>query len=131
MFAFGSVSPDAVASAVNTGDFSAFPPELCKAAQRALEVFEKSGDIQKLDLILDRAAFADMLCTAEDFGCEWITDLVRFQIDCYLILAFCRMKELQMGMELFPELYVDGARLPLSFFEQLADQPLAEFFPRL
>lgn len=131
LFIFGSVLPEEVQKAVADRDFSVFPPALCAAAEQALAVFEKSGDIQKLDLILDRAAFEDMLSAATAFDCAFLIELVRYKIDCYLLLAFCRMKELNMGLELFPELYVKGAHLPLSFFEPLNEKPLSDFYRRV
>ncbi len=131
LFPYGTVLPSDVRSAVQKRDFSAFPPAMAEAAQRALSVFEKSGDIQKLDLILDRAAFADMSAAAREFGCPFLIELIRYRIDCYHLNAFCRFKDLGMDPELFPELFCDGGNLPLSFFTELSARPIADLIRAL
>lgn len=69
---------DAYPAMVERGDFSSLPAHMAGSAAEAADVYARTGDPQQIDLILDRACFADMLDTAQG---EYSRDLVRCKID--------------------------------------------------
>lgn len=89
LFACGSVPAAAAAAAVRDKDFSAYPAHMAAAAAAAMEAFAATGDPQKIDLLLDRAAFADMLdaVRAEPL----LLEIVRQKIDAANVLTMLRL----------------------------------------
>lgn len=65
-----SLLPEQIEKAVSTRDFTCFPSAMAEAASRAVEAYDKTGDPQQIDLILDAACFADMKAAADKSGSD-------------------------------------------------------------
>ncbi len=121
----GTLSKAEVKTAFAEKRYEAFPPEMAQAIPEAEESFAKTGNPQKVDLILDRACFADMLCAAQDTGVSYAIDLVQTRIDLVNLVSCLRLIRMRTGAaaEAFlEEVFLEGGTMPLSFFEEaLAD----------
>jgi V/A-type H+-transporting ATPase subunit C len=114
LFALGTVAPALVASMPVQGDFAALPTEMAKAAPRALQAYEKTGNPRAIDLILDKACFADMLRCASESGEGFHVQLVRTQIDLVnlmICLRLVRMEAGEQGGVLLEQALLDGGML--------------------
>ena len=120
LFACGTVPPADLRNAVKTQDFSAFPPAMKKAAEKACEDLAKTGDPQNADLPIDRACFADMLASTERE--PFLHALIRLRIDLYHVR--CTARAVRMGDALpAPEaylkrLFVSGGNIPTDEFSE-------------
>ncbi len=117
MFSFGSVEKDEVKMALEKEDYSAFPPAMADAAARAKMAFLETGDPQKIDLILDRACFSDMLTSAEKSKISLSQRLVRKNIDLLNIIMCARLIRMELGeraVGLLEEALLDGGELEKS-----------------
>lgn len=126
MIPCANVAREAVLEAAKTRDFSAFSPSIAACAEVGLREFLKSGDIQRLDFMLDRGALLDMLSAAEEFGCAYLLDLIRMRIDLYHVLSFCRMRTLELHESAFLDLYCEGGTIPVQFFADHADESIEQ-----
>ncbi len=119
MFRLGTVSPEAVIECMRDRDYSLLPANMAEAVPAALEAFASSANPQQIDLILDRACFADMLAFAESTGVDYIIDLVRAKIDLLNIVTCIRIMGMKMYFAAEPfmkEAYLEGGTLELAFF---------------
>lgn len=119
LFGLGTVPTDTIVEAIREKDYSALPTHMSEAIPRALEAFAESSNPQQIDLILDRACFADMLEAAKATGVDYIIELVQTKIDLLNIMTCVRI----MGMKLYfaaepfmREVYLEGGTLGLDFF---------------
>lgn len=117
LFALGTVAPAAVASMPESGEFDALPAEMAKAAPLALQAYEKTGNPRAIDLILDKACFADMLRCAQDGGEDFHVQLVRAQIDLVNLMICLRLVRMEAGEQgglLLEQALLDGGLLEKS-----------------
>lgn len=103
----GTLPVDAYPAMVERGDFSSLPAHMAGSAAEAADVYARTGDPQQIDLILDRACFADMLDTAQG---EYSRDLVRCKIDLTNLMITVRV--LRMGMTAANRAMLASALLP-------------------
>lgn len=119
MFNLGTVSPDALIEAMREKDYSVLPQNMAEAVPAALEAFASSANPQQIDLILDRACFADMLDFATATDVDYIKDLVKTRIDLLNIITCIRIIRMKMYFAAEPfmrEAFLVGGRFDLSFF---------------
>lgn len=113
LFSCGTLPPEAAVDAVQNGDFSAFPKHMAKAAAKALETYAATRDPQSVDLLIDRAAFADMADGAA--ADQLLLDAVRARIDAVNTLAAVRM--LDAGKpDRIQSMLLEGGNIPLEAF---------------
>ncbi len=114
MFDFGSVSAEQVVQAVATGVFDAFPSEMRTAAAEAVATFAKTNNPQVVDLILDRACYADMLEAARASKNDYVLRIVTAKIDLtnlMILLRVLRMRSGEAGRMLLEEALLSGGQL--------------------
>ena len=114
----GSVDPAEAEAAVVKKDFSAFPKNMAEAAFAATDAFDRTGDPQKIDLLLDVACFADMSESAEKHGVDFICRYVAAKIDTVNICSAARCIALSSPLSFFRTVFISGGTLPCGFFEE-------------
>lgn len=95
MFTFGTVDIKDILQMPITGDYSALPKNMRAAASEAFDAYAETGDPQLIDIILDKACFADMLEAAGESGESFALQLVRMKIDLVNIMMCVRV--IRMG----------------------------------
>lgn len=120
MFSCGTLPVSLVVNAAEASDFSKIPGELGAAAAEALKTYQKTGEVRSIDLILDRACFADMKKAAEESGCELTGRIVRTRADGTNLLTAMRIAAEGLSPDaaasLFERAFVPGGNIPLSAF---------------
>lgn len=89
------------------GDFSALPRRMAAAAEEARAAFTRTADPQQIDLILDRACYADM---GEAAKTAYTAELVRVKADLTNLMIFLRI--LRMGLTPANRAMLEAALLP-------------------
>ena len=107
-YTFGSVSPTALEAAMHERNFSVFTANMAAAANEALEAYSKNPDPQIIDIAIDRACLKDMLEISENFGCEYLTDIIKNKIDSYNILSFIRCTRMKKSADFYRRLSISG-----------------------
>ena len=112
----GSIPPERLRAAFDTGDDRILPPSLAAGWHEARERFAKSGDPCDIDLAIDRAIFAALADAAAPFPPA--AALLAKRIDLANLLAFCRLAGGdEVKRALFEEAFLAGGTLPLSLFK--------------
>lgn len=117
MFDFGTVSTDRIVGMVAGGHFEDLPAAMTRAANEALAAYSKTKNPQKIDLLLDRACYEDMLCAARMSGNDFVLDLVRMKIDLLnvsMTLRVLRMKSGETGGSLLRDALLEGGTIGVS-----------------
>ena len=107
----GTVGIDALKQAFVDKDYSAFPENMKIAIADAEEAFAETSNPQKVDFIIDKACFADMLASAERSGIELAKKLVRAKIDLCNIMMTLRIMRMKLGKTeagILGEVYIGG-----------------------
>ena len=107
----GSVGIESVKKAYLEKDYSVFPENMASAIAEAENALAATANPQKVDFIIDRAAFADMLKSATDSGVPLARRLVAVKIDLVNIMIAIRLIRMKLGVQaeaLLDEAYVDG-----------------------
>lgn len=114
MSPLGSVSSDEVVRMPEMGDFSRLPAEMAKAAPQAMQAYAKTANPRMIDLMLDKACFADMLACAKKGGEPFHVQMVRTQIDLInvmICLRLIRMDAKEQGEVLLEQAMLAGGVL--------------------
>ena len=107
----GTVKVDDAKRAFAEKDYSAFPQNMRSAIADAEEAFAETANPQKIDFIIDRACFADMLASADRSGIELAKRLVRAKIDLVNIMMTLRIMRMKLGKTaegVLGEVYIGG-----------------------
>ncbi len=110
----GSVSVEQARRAYESKDYSVFPENMAEAIPDAEEAFAATADPQKIDFIIDRAAFADMLDSAKRGGIPLALQLVSAKIDLVNITVTARLIRMKLGARggaLLDEAYIKGGSI--------------------
>ena len=136
-FPFGSVPAEDVRKAIETRQWQALPVHMAAAAAEAIAAAE-AGDTREIDLLLDKACFADMLDNVKESGVPFFLDYVSGKADGVNILSAMRLSRLGMqdaaAVSFFSRAFVPGGTMPekafLSGDGRLADgETIAERAP--
>ena len=77
-------------------DYSCLPENMAGAVSVAEEAFAATRNPQKVDVILDKACFADMLQNAEESGIELAIKIVKSKIDLTNLLIAVRLSMMEL-----------------------------------
>ncbi len=116
---FGTVAEALLQKAMESDDFSAFPPAMAEAASKAVRVYAASKDPQAIDLLLDRACYEDMLASAGGYTVPAFTALVKTKIDLSNLITYLRVTRLGNSESDYSESFLPGGTLAPSFFAAL------------
>lgn len=116
LFSCGAIPVEKIIEAAESCDFSKIPSEMGKAAAEALDTYKKSGETRVIDLLLDKACFADMKNGADRAKVPLISDIVRTRADGVNLLTSARISASGAVPELFNRAYVPGGSIPVSVF---------------
>ena len=114
LFDFGTVEAQSVCRMVRSGGFDGLPDAMKQAAADAISAYAKNKNPQQIDLLLDRACYADMLTAAEKCGSDYVVGLVKRKIDLTNLLIcvrILRMKSGEIGKMLWKDSVIEGGTL--------------------
>ncbi len=117
----GTVSLSALKEAFADKRYGILPPHMAIAVPEAEKEFAETGNPQRVDLILDRACYADMLDSAEQSGMSYACRLVRARIDLVNLLSavrICRMRLRNAAESFLEEILLAGGSLDLDLLTE-------------
>ena len=120
LFDFGTVPADEVEELVREGKHERFPAAMASAIPVAKEAYDKTGDPRRIDTILDRACYEDMMAAATATGEATLLGWLRARIDLTNILITLRILRMNMatvGGGFLKESLLPGGTLRTDFFD--------------
>ena len=119
LFDFGTVPADRVETLIREGDYKAWPAAMAEAIPEAREAYDKTGDPRRIDTVLDKACYADMLTAAKATGDETLMGWLAARVDLTNILTTLRLLRMSMGAvgaDFLEESLLPGGTLTAAFF---------------
>lgn len=121
LFDFGTVPADRVETVLREGrELSLFPPAMAAAVSVAQKAYEATGDPCRIDAVLDRACYEDMMATLSEAEDPTLLSWLRAKIDLVNILTclrILRMKRGDAGAAFLAEALLPGGTMDGHFFE--------------
>ena len=117
MYYCSSVAPEYADIAVNQGDTGKYPKNMSIAVIEANEAYAKTKNPQLIDIMLDKACFADMLSAAKESKSEYLMSVVKTKIDIANILLCdraMRMTNEYARDAIFDMAFIDGGDINKS-----------------
>lgn len=124
MFDFGTVPVNVLLEMVKSKHFEGLSPKIAQAAVEAIEAYAKNRNPQRIDFLIDRACFADMLVAAQMSQSHFAIDLVRMKIDLtnvVITLRLLRMENGETGKRLLEEALIEGGSISVKELRNFFD----------
>ena len=134
LFDFGTVPAGRVETLLREGKYNDFPPAMAAAIPVAKDFFDRTADPRRIDTVLDKACYADMLAAAEGTGDETLLSWVKAKIDLTNILTTLRILRMSMGAvggAFLEETLISGGALEVSFFTKIYEEGEARLWEAL
>ena len=109
LFDFGTVPAEDVETLLREGKHTAFPPAMAAAISVAKDAYDRTGDPRRIDTVLDKACYVDMLDAAAQTGDDTLLSWVKAKIDLTNVLTTLRI--LRMGTGASGEAFLEEALL--------------------
>jgi Archaeal/vacuolar-type H+-ATPase subunit C len=100
----GMVEMDVLKKAILNEEYSDLPSVMRKAVEEVQKDFDSIKDPQRIDIIVDRYMFSNMLSIAKETESDFIERYVKAQIDLTNIKSLIRVKKQNKGREFYWEL---------------------------
>ncbi|NEU04960.1 V-type ATP synthase subunit C [Clostridium senegalense] len=110
----GSIDVEKLKTSIVTGDLKGLEPIMREAIKKAENDYEENKDSQRIDIILDRYLYEDMLKRAKESKFEFIEGYVRRTIDLTNIKIMLRVKAQDKDMKFLEGVLIEGGYIPQS-----------------
>lgn len=115
----GRVEGVELAVMVKERNFMFTPEVLRDAILETVEAYGKSRDPQEIDILLDRACYAEMLQGAREAGNDFVIGYVQLLIDILNVQSFVRVKQIGKPVEFLAKVFLEGGRIDLTTLMEL------------
>lgn len=105
-----------IKNAVQNREMKQFPNILKQAVEDAIALFEKTGDPQLCDLLLDRASYREMEQMAKNTQSAYVEDVVATMADLTNIRMFVRIRRMGKGADFLLRALVDAGKIKSAEF---------------
>lgn len=127
----GLIPPGKLKLMLKERKMAELPVIMRKAIDEAIDTFNRTSDPQVIDLILDKAAYTQMLETARASGSPFLNGLVEVMIDLANINAFLRVRSLKKSWDFLQRVLLTGGRIDRSVFVKNLQDTLENFINAL
>ena len=127
----GILKPAAMAAAIRERNLSSLTPLMKKAVEEGADTLARTKDPQSVDLICDRACYADILLTAKKSGNSYLKGYVQLLIDTINLKTFVRCRRMKQTWSYFETVYLEGGTISSRTFVAGYDEPMESFAPRV
>ncbi len=126
-----SIPPQRLLECIRKRDFALLSSEMKHGILDAHEAFSKIGDPQEIDIILDKACFADMHKQAGELENTFVSEYVRLLTDSANMSAFVRLRQIGRPKSFFTKVFCEGGNLDLRFFESSYEESFVQIADRV
>lgn len=127
----GSMDAAKLKAMIRDRSMAQLPDVLRKAVEEGIDVFNRTGDPQAIDLILDQACYRHMKEMASGWGNDFLNEYVTITIDLINIKMFLRLKRLQKSWDFLQKALLQGGNITPRVYIEKMDTPLEEFVAAL
>lgn len=110
----GNIDLQEIKRKIDGDNFKSLNGTLGKGVQEAMKVFEETKDPQKIDIIIDKYMYKELVEIKNSLNYKFIDNLVKAMIDSTNIRTLLRIKKQNKGREFASEVIVDGGAIDSS-----------------
>ena len=110
----GSLDIQDIRNKVNSDNYKSLNGNLGKAVAEALKAFEDTKDPQKIDIIIDKYMFIELVEIKNSLNYKFIDNLVKAMIDSTNIRTLLRIKKQNKGKDFAEEVIANGGAIDKS-----------------
>lgn len=118
----GSISIELLRESINEENYRDLSSNMREGIEKALKEFEEDKDPQKIDVILDKYMFSEMLFKASKLDNSFLLDYIKLNIDLTNIKTLIRVKKQEKSRNFFDEVIVDGGNLDRGALLELLNE---------
>jgi len=126
----GNIPLTELARAVSDEDFRNLPPQMRQAAEKLSEHFRMEADPQLVDLLLDRAMYAEITEMIVELDSSFLKDYFIYLVDLLNIKTYLRVKRINRPKEFLEQALLPFGEVNMMKLVQLAE-PLEVLVDRL
>ena len=119
-FSVGTVPAEKIKEMPLTGDYSLLPTHMATAAPEALAAYKQTGEGRGIDLLLDKACFADSADSAAETAVPFLMEWNALKSDTVNLLSSLRISRMKMPVDtalaLFRRAFVSGGSIAEEAF---------------
>ncbi|HEY8498981.1 MAG TPA: V-type ATP synthase subunit C [Clostridia bacterium] len=108
-------------------DYSELSPVMIQAITDTYENFSRMRDPQAVDLIIDKASYAQYVDDLNEFDSPFLHELVRIIIDITNIKMYIRARGLNKSWDFIGKLLLKGGEISEEFYFTEFDKPVEAF----
>lgn len=127
----GTVPTERMTVFLRERNFVHLTDKMQNAILEVVDVFARTGDPQIIDIIFDKACYAEMREAAGESGNEFIIGYVRLQIDIINLKSFVRIRQMGKTWDFFTQVFIGGGRIQEKLFTGNYDEPYELFAEKL
>ncbi len=127
----GSIPLADLVDAFHNRTYSAMRDIMAQGVQEVLDTYGTTQDPQCVDLILDKACYADMNQAAAGMKNDFVKGYVALSIDTTNLKSFVRAREMQKPWDFFSKIYIEGGSISERTFINSYEEPLDQFAEKL
>ena len=98
------------------------PQYIEDAVAEAAEAFAESGDVQDIDIVIDRHLFARFLALCDEIGNPFITEYAQLSIDFHNVKTLLRVNNMKKGVRFLNHCLISGGLTDLGVFSAQYDK---------
>ncbi|MGH4051077.1 MAG: V-type ATP synthase subunit C [Clostridium sp.] len=120
----GTVNSEKLKFYMKSMEYKELNPIMREAIIEAEEVFKETNDPQKIDIILDKYMYLDMLTKAKETKIEFIINYVKRSMDFTNIKSIIRLKKQEKDVDFFNEVILSGGDIDNDVLLRAFNEPI-------
>jgi len=108
---YGTEDLTKLKAAMSQEDFSDLDKRIGEALQETVAEYEKSGDPQMIDIVLDRHYYRHLRALADETDIPMFQEFVKNQVDFTNMKTLIRVKKMDKEMKFLEEVLLDGGAI--------------------
>lgn len=112
----GTIPAEKLSGYIKSDDYRDVAPLLREAIEKSQSDYQETKDSQRIDLILDKYMYKDMLKRAEKLSDKFLINLIKINIDLTNIKTFLRVRKQKKGRDFLSEALLGGGKIDNDIF---------------
>jgi V/A-type H+-transporting ATPase subunit C len=112
----GLTQPSVLKTMIRERKLVKLPVQMKKGIEEALDIFNKTGDPQTIDIVMDKALYQQMKDSAAIYDESFIAVLLGIMTDLANISTFFRLKNMKRSSDFLSKVLLPGGKIEFQIF---------------
>jgi len=127
----GSIEVNKLKTMIRDRNMKEMPEIMKEAIEECIDLFNRTGDPQVIDVVLDRANYRQMQEKAQESKNSFLINIVENMIDLTNIKIFLRTRNVGKSWDTIQKMLLPGGTIESRFFFESMDDSLDDFIRKL